>query len=132
MRQHVRLTYKSIKRCRYRDADFTFNNFNDRDTLMLQHVNARLLHQNFDSLSDFLQPLKHKFHVVPLCISESQIISQTLLNLGFENHSFAHVSPVINRVAGVAVYVHYDISFRICQNQFVLSNLESLWITLKR
>ena len=107
---------KNIKKCKYRDANFTFNDFNDRNTLMLLHVNARSLHKNFDSFSDFLEPLKHKPHVI--CISESQIISQPLISLGLENYSFAHVSPVINRVGGVAVYVHDDMSFRICQNQF--------------
>ena len=103
---------KIIKKSKYRDANFTFNDFNDGDTLVLLHVNARSLHKDFDSLSDFLQPLKHKPHVIG--ISESQIIPQPLLNLGFENYSFAHVSPVINRVGGVAVHVHHDISFRIC------------------
>ena len=44
---------KNIKKCKYRDANFTFNDFNDRDTLMLLHVNARSLHKNFDSFSDF-------------------------------------------------------------------------------
>ena len=97
---------------------------------MLPHVNARSLHKNFESLSDFLQPLKHKPHGI--CISESQIISQPLLNLGLENYCFAHVSPIINRVGGVAVYVHDDISLRICQNQFALANSESLWIHLNK
>ena len=115
---------KNIKKCKYRDANFTFNDYNDRNTSMLLHLNARSLHKNFDSFSDFLEPLKHKPHVI--CISESQIISQPLLNLGLENYSFAHVSPVINRVGGVAVYVHDDMSFRICRNQFALANSESL------
>ena len=65
---------KNIKKCKYRDANFTFNDFNDRDILMLLHVYARSLHKNFDSLSDFLEPLKHKPYVI--CISESHIIYQ--------------------------------------------------------
>ena len=119
---------KNIQKCKYRDANFTFNDFNDRDTLMLLHVNARSLHKNFYSLYGFLEPLKHKPHVIS--ISESQITSQHLLNLGLENYSFAHVSLVINRVGCVAVYVHNDISFRICRNQFALTNSESLWIKI--
>ena len=119
---------KNIKKCKYCDANFTFNDFNDRDTLMLLHVNARSLHKNFGSLSDFVEPLKHKPHVIR--ISESQIISQPLLNLGLENYSFSHVSPVINRVGVVAVYVHDDTSFRIRQNQLAFTNSESLWIHL--
>ena len=30
----------------------------------------------------------------------------------------------------MAVNVHYDIRFRICQNQFALANSETLWIQL--
>ena len=37
---------------------------------------------------------------------------------------------MINRVGGVAVYVHDDMSFRIRRNQFALANSESLWIHL--
>ena len=119
---------KNTKKCKYCDADFTFIDFNNRDTLELLHVNARSLHKKFDSLFDFLEPLKHKPHVI--CISKSQIISQPLLNLGLENRSFAHVSSVNNRAVGVAVFVRDDINFRICQNQFALANCESLWICL--
>ena len=114
---------KSIKKCKYCDAKFTFDDFSDRKTLMLLHVNARSLLKKFGSLSDFLEPLKHKSHVI--CISEFHLVSQLLLNLGLENYSFAQVSPVINRAGGVAVYVHDDTSFRIHQNQFVLANSES-------
>ena len=46
---------KHIKKCKHRDANFTLNDFNDRDTLMLLHLNARSLHKNFDSLSDFFR-----------------------------------------------------------------------------
>ena len=86
-------------------------------------MNARSLHKNFESFSNFLELLKHQSHVI--CISESQVISQPLLNLGLENYSFAHVSPVINRAGGVAS-VCGDISFRIHQNQLALANSEFL------
>jgi len=50
----------NIQKCKYHDANYTFNDCDGKDTLILLHVNVRSLQKNFDSFYEFLEQLQYK------------------------------------------------------------------------
>ena len=90
------------------------------------HLNIRSLNKNFDKLYDFLLCLTFTPDV--LCLSESRIKKQPLVNINLSGYSFVNVDPVGN-AGGVAMYVRKDL--KITQEQNIhLHGCESLWLTL--
>ena len=75
---------------------------------------------------DFLLCLPFTLDV--LCLSESRIKKQPLVNISLSGYSFINVDPVGN-AGGVAMYVRKDL--KITQEQNIhLHGCESLWLTL--
>ena len=99
---------------------------NDNDSLSIIHLNIRSLNKNFDKLYDFLVCLLFTLDV--LCLSESRIKKQLLVNINLSGYSFVNVDPVGN-AGGVVMYVRNDL--KITQEQNIhLHGCESLWLTL--
>ena len=52
-----------------------------------------------------------------------------LINIELTNYSFVHANSKSN-AGGVAIYIRKNLNYEISQNQYVLTNSESLWITI--
>ena len=63
------------------------------------------------------------------CLSESRIKKDPLINIQLTNYSFDHVYRKSN-AGGVAIYIRKNLNYEISQSQLVLTNSESLWITI--
>ena len=101
-------------------------NMNDNDSLCIIHLNIRSLNKNFDKLYDFLVCVPFTPDV--LCLSESCIKKQPLVNINLSGYSFVNVDPVGN-AGGIAMYVRNNL--KITQEQNIhLHGCESLWLTL--
>ena len=66
----------------------------DNNSLSIIHLNIRLLNKNFDKLYDFLLCLTFTPNV--LCLSESRIKKQPLVNIILSGYSFVNVDLVGN------------------------------------
>ena len=64
-----------------------------------------------------------------ICLSETRIKKDPLINIELTNYSFAHVNSKSN-AGGIAIYIRKNLNYEISQNQHVLSNSESLWMTI--
>ena len=64
-----------------------------------------------------------------ICLSETRIKKDPLINIELTNYSFAHVNSISN-AGGVAIYIRNNLNYEISQNQHVLTNSESLWIII--
>ena len=117
----------NILKCHYFDISKNNQiNMNDNDSLSIIHLNIRPLNKNFDKLYDFLVCLPFTPDV--LCLSESRIKKQPLVNINLSGYSFVNVDPIGN-AGGVAMYVRNDL--KITQEQNIhLNGCESLWLTL--
>ena len=65
------------------------NNF-----LNIIHLNIRSLNKNFDKFYNFIQSLLYTPGVV--CLSESRIKKQSLININLPGYSFLNFSPLKN------------------------------------
>ena len=97
-------------------------------TLILLHIKVRSLNKNSD-LFEFIESLNFLLHVI--CLSETRIKMDPLINIELTNYSFVHVKSKSN-AGGVAIYISKNLNYEISQNQHVLTNTESLWITITK
>ena len=97
-----------------------------KGTLILLHINVRFLHKNFD-LYEFIVSLNFLPRVI--CLSEICIKKDPLTNIELTNYIFVHVNSKSN-TGGVVHYIRNNFNYEISQNQHVLTNSESLWITI--
>ena len=84
------------------------------------------MNKNFDKFYDFIQSLSYTPDVV--CLSESRIKKQPLININLPGYTFLNSSPFKN-AGGVAMYVKNDLKFKNEQT-FDLYGCESLWLTI--
>ena len=125
--------YKSfstnILKCHYFDISQNNQiNMKDNNSLSIIHLNIRSLNKNFDKLYDFL--LRLTFTPDVLCLSESRIKKQPLVNINLSGYCFVNVDPVGN-ARGIAMYIRKDL--KITQKQKIhLHGCESLWLTLNQ
>ena len=117
----------NILKCHYFDISKNSQiNMKDNNSLSIIYLNIRSLNKNFDKLYDFLLCLTFTPDV--LCLSESRIKKQPLVNINLSGYSFVNVDPVGN-AGDVAMYVRKDL--KITQEQNIhLCGCESLWLTL--
>jgi len=118
---------ENIAKCRYFDVNFQIFKSKDDNNLILLQVNVQSLNKKFDFLYNFIASQKFIPHVI--CISETRINKQPLINVNLLNYSFLHVDSETT-AGGVAMYVHESIKFQLATNQCVLETSESLWINL--
>ena len=112
-------------KCEYLDLNkFDFDNLNkiNFDSLILIHINIRSLNKNFDELYDFLQILPFTPDVI--CLSESQIKDQPLINIEISDYTFTNTSPN-GSAGGVSMYIHNKLKFKE-KKQFQLFGSKSL------
>ena len=91
------------------------------------NINVRSLHKNFDLLCEFIESLNFLPHVI--CLSETRVKKDSLINIELTNYIFFHVNSKSN-AGGVAIYIRNNLNYEIFQNQHVLPTSESLWIII--
>ena len=96
-------------------------NTESKRTLLLLHINVRSLHKNFDYY-EFIESLIFPPHVI--CLSETRIKKDPLINIKFTNYSFVHIYSKSN-ASGVAIYIRNSLNYEISQNQRLLTEVES-------
>ena len=118
---------KNIKKCNYLDSDQNQFLIEKNNSLVLLHLNIRSLHKNYDSLYEFLIEL----NVLPdiICLTETRLKSQPLVNIDIPNYSFVHVNSD-SFAGGVAVYLSNKLQYLLCPTQYQLYNSESLWLSI--
>ena len=52
-----------------------------------------------------------------------------LSNLDLPNYSFVHVNSTTNG-NGAAMYISDNLKYKVCENQYQLSNSEALWVNI--
>ena len=117
----------NILKCHYFDISKNNQiNMKCNNSWSIIHLNIRSLNKNFDKLYDFLLCLPFTPDV--LCLSESRIKKQPLVNINLSGYSFVNVDPVGN-AGGGAMYGRIDL--KITQEQNIhIHGCESLWLTL--
>ena len=100
-------------------------NGNSDDALILLHVNIRSLQKNFDLLCELITLLNFTPQII--CITETRIKDQPLINVAIPNYSFVHANST-STAGGVAVYLHCSLKYILYHQQFCLSNSECKWI----
>ena len=116
---------QNISNCEYYDINCTLVNGNSDDALILLHVNIRSLQKNFDPLCELITLLNFTPQII--CITETRIKDQPLINVAIPNYSFVHANSTSN-AGGVAVYLHCSLKYILYHQQFCLSNSECMWI----
>ena len=105
--------------------DNSSNLWNGNDSLILEHLNIRSLHKNFDNLHEFVSLLPFKPDVI--CLSESRI-NQPLKNIQLQGHNFLNAKPG-KKAGGVAVYLSIKFNFTQLKS-FQVYGTESIWIKI--
>ena len=99
--EFYRLISSNISKCKYLDSD-TVNFKTFGGSLILMHLNIRSLHKNFDPFFNFIQSLDLAPDVI--CLTETRIKDQPLINLDIPGYSFVHVNSE-TAAGGVAIYI---------------------------
>ena len=116
-----------IRKCEYLASSCKNLNPEPKNTLLLLHVNVRSLHKNFDLFYEFIDSLNQPPHII--CLSETRIKHEPLINIELNNYSFIHANSKTN-AGGVAMYIHDSVKFEVSPEQYELANAESLWISV--
>ena len=116
-----------IRKCEYLDSSCKTLNPEPKNTLLLLYVNVRSLHKNFDLFYEFIDSLNQPPHII--CLSETRIKHEPLINIELNNYSFIHANSKTN-AGGVAMYIHDSVKFEVSPEQYELANAESLWISV--
>ena len=66
-----------------------------------------------------------------ICLYETRIKKDPLIHIELTNYSFVHVNSKSN-AGGVTIYIRKNLNYEISQNQHILTNSESLWITITK
>ena len=90
--------------------------------MLLLPVNVRSLHKNFKSFYKFIDSLNQPPQII--CLSETRIKHEPLINIQLNNYSFIHANSKTN-AGGVAMYIHDTVKFEVSPKQYELANTES-------
>ena len=100
----------NILKCNYFDLkEITQIYSSENNSLNIIHFNIRSLNKNFDKFYDFIQSLSYTPDVV--CLSESRIKKQPLINVNLPGYTFLNFSSLKN-AGGVAMHVKNDLKFK--------------------
>ena len=94
-------TFQIIQKCEYADVKTVHLN-SQMNNLTLFHLNIRSLQKNFNGLLKLLCNLSEPLHII--CLSETKIKQNTLLNLSIPGYKFLNVNFLTN-AGGVGVFV---------------------------
>ena len=119
----------NIKSCKYLDPNHNQSTIDNNHSFILLHLNIRSLHKNFDSFYEFLRTLNFTADII--CITETRLKDQPLINIDLPNYTFLHENSV-SAVGGVAVglYVSTRLSCNLCPVQHQLTTSECLWLNV--
>ena len=123
----------NISECQYFDVPFndpTSSIHNVKNIISLLHVNIRSLNkeENFDALFEFLTLLPFTPDIV--CVSETRLKGNPLINIAIPNYNFVHADSVTN-AGGVGVYVSSKFSFQVdLELNLNLNGCEEIWLNL--
>ena len=103
----------NISECKYFDVpsnDPTSSFHNIKNIISLLHVNIRSLNkqENFDALYVTLLP----FTADIMCVSETRLTGDPLINTAIQNYKFVHADSVTN-AGEVGVYVSSKFRFQV-------------------
>ena len=83
-----------------------FSDFDSRtdvtNALFMIHINIRSLQKHFDTLAEMLQLLSALPQLI--CITETKISKELLVNIELENYHFLHANSV-TQAGGVGIYI---------------------------
>ena len=117
--------FDNFKNCTYISPNSSMPNCNNSLTIL--HLNIRFLNKNFDELHKFLVSIRIRPDVI--CLTETRIKNDPVLNIMIPQYKFYHVHSQTS-AGGVAVYVSDNVTSKLCPNQYVMPNSESLWLEL--
>ena len=121
----------NISECQYFDGPFndsTSSIHNVNNTISLLHVNIRSLNkqENFDALFEFLTLLPFTPDIV--CVSETRLKGNPLINIAIPNYNFVHADSVTN-AGRVGVYVSSKFRFEVdLELNLNLNGCEEIWL----
>ena len=120
---------ENVNECEYFDIPMRSSSFfQNQNSLSVFHVNIRSLTKNFDTLYELILSLPVSPDVV--CVSETRIKSDPLINILIPNYNFFHKNSPTN-AGGVAIYVSKKHQFKVMQEfKLNLKGCEELWIKL--
>ena len=104
-----------IRKCEYLDSCCKTLNPEPKNTLLLLNVNVRSLHKNFNLVYEFIDSLNQPPHII--CLSETRIKHEPLINIELNNYSFIHANSKTN-AGGVAMYIHVSVKFKVFPKQY--------------
>ena len=118
----------NLKPCVYTE----FSDFDSRidvtQALFMIHINIRSLQKHFDTLAEMLQLLPALPQLI--CITETKINNESLVNIELENYHFLHAN-LVTPAGRVGIYISKDISFNLIgENTHVGGGCEDLWISI--
>ena len=93
--------FQNIQKCEYADVKAAHLN-SQMNNLTLFHLNIRSLQKNFNDLHELLCNLSEPPHII--CLSETKIKHNTLLNLSISGYKFLNVNSLTN-AGGVGVFI---------------------------
>ena len=91
------------------------------------HINIRSLHKNFDSLTKYLNFLCFQPDVI--CLTETRIKTQPLLNISIPGYSFVHNGTPFN-AEGVAACISNKLEHNFLPTRYPLNNADYLWLEI--
>ena len=120
---------ENVYESKYFDIPMQSSSFvQNQNSLSVFHVNIRSLTKLFDALYELISSLPVSPDVV--CITETRIKGNPLLNISISNYNFFHKDSPTN-AGGVAIYVSKKHQFKLTQEfKLNLKGCEELWIKL--
>jgi len=123
----------NIKDCKYYDISSLSNHLycgNATSNLLFKlHVNIRSLSKNFEDFYDLLLSLPHQPDIV--CVSETRIKHNSLVNISLPGYQFFHTDSNIN-ARGEAMYLSTKFQCDIYSScNLNPPQCEDLWINIK-
>ena len=113
----------NIKTCKYLDPHHNQSTIDNNHSFILLHLNIRSLHKNFDSFYEFLLTLNFTPDII--CITETRLKDQPLININLPNYTFLHENFML-AAGGVAVCVSTRLNCNLCPVQHQLTTAECL------
>jgi len=121
------LMTEKVSTCEYFNMNIKPLKMNKTSSLILLHVNIRLLNKNFNLFHEFLVSLKYTPDLI--CLTETRLKEQPLINVSIPNYNFYHVNS--STAAGdVAVYVLNKLKVKPFTTQIKLPISECLWLEI--
>ena len=121
----------NIHPCKYHNSFIYPQNKSNTTKIFfsLIHFNIRSLQKNFDSLHEFLSRQQSSPDII--CLSETRLKEQPLININIRGYSFIHIDSPTN-AGGVAMHISTTIQHSILTEvQMDTNGCENIWRKIK-